>query len=42
MNGHPLTSVGYYKDLGVNFHQSSEVVLKANHMLVCVKELLLT
>ena len=44
MNGQPLTSVDYHKDLGItfdcylNFHQqTSEVALKANCVLACVK-----
>ena len=42
--GHPLTSLDYHKDLGVtfdcnlNFYQHiSEVALKANHVLACIK-----
>ena len=44
MNRHPLTSVDHHKDLGVtfdcylNFQQhTSEVALKANHVLACMK-----
>ena len=44
MNGHPLTSVDYHKDLGVtfdcnlNFHQhTSKAALKANRVLACIK-----
>ena len=44
INGQPLTSVDYHKDLGVtfncylNFHQqTSEVALKANRVLACMK-----
>ena len=44
MNGHRLTSVDYHNNLGVtfdcnlNFHQhTSEVALKANHVLACIK-----
>lgn len=44
INGQPLTSVEYHKDLGVtfdchpNFHQqTSEVALKANRVLTCMK-----
>ena len=44
MNGHPLTSIDYHKDLGVtfdcnlNFHQhTSEVALKANRVLAFIK-----
>ena len=44
MNGHPLTSIDYHKDLGVtfncnlNFHQhTSEVAVKAKCILACIK-----
>ena len=44
INGQPLTSVDYHKDLGVtfdcylNFHQqTSEIALKANRVLACMK-----
>ena len=47
INGQPLTSVDYHKDLGVtfdcylNFHQqTSEVALKVDRVLACMKRAL--
>ena len=43
MNGHQLTSIDCHKELGwsymhLTFHQhTSEVALKANHVLACIK-----